>query len=85
MMAGNPYDLPAVLVITDLARVMRTSARSIRRQLHAGTFPITPMTTPIHQIGFDRKYRWTRADVEAFLDGGFRRLSPRQVRLARSA
>lgn len=40
----NPYDLPAVLVITDLARALRTSVRTVRRGLTLGTFPIAPMT-----------------------------------------
>jgi hypothetical protein len=85
MTAANPYDLPAVLVIADVARALRTSVRSIRRALHHGTFPIHPMTSPIVAIGLDRKYRWARKDVEQFLDGGFRSLDKRNVRLRLSA
>jgi hypothetical protein len=83
--APNRYDLPAVLLITDLARALRTSVRSIRRALHQGTFPIHPMTSPIVPIGLDRKYRWARKDVEQFLDGGFRSLDKRNSRLRLSA
>ena len=85
MTPANPYDLPAVLLVADVARVLRMSPRSVRRQLHAGSFPIAPMTTPLHQIGFDRKYRWARRDVEQFLNGGFRRFAARRVQLVRSA
>ena len=82
---ANPYNLPPVLVITDLARALRTSVRSVRRHLHQGTFPIRPMTSPIAAIGLDRKYRWSRKDVEEFLDGGFRSFDKRNVRLRLSA
>ena len=76
--------LPAVLVISEIAALLRTSVRTVRRQLRAGTFPITPMTTPMHQMGFDRKYRWARHDVEQYL-ANWRALSRASVRVRRIA
>ena len=81
----NPYDLPAVLLITDVALALRTSVRTVRRGLTSGTFPIAPMTSPIAPIGIDRRYRWARRDVEQFLDGGFRAFDKRNIRLRHSA
>jgi hypothetical protein len=77
-------ELPAVLVIAEVATVLRTSVRTVRRQLRAGTFPIPPMTTPIHQMGFDRKYRWSRVDVEHYL-ANWRSQSRASVRVRRIA
>ena len=84
-MMRRPDVLPDVLLITDIALALRTSVRSVRRGLQQGTFPIRPMTSPATSIGLDRKYRWARRDVQQFLDGGFRALDPRAVRLRRSA
>lgn len=81
----NPYELPAVLLIGDIARVLHTSVRSVRRHLQYGTFPIAPMTSPRAPIGIDKRYRWARRDVEQFLDGGFRSFDRRNVRLRQSA
>jgi hypothetical protein len=81
----NPYDLPAVLLITDLARALRTSVRSIRRGLRRGDFPLPPMTSPTTPLGMDKKYRWARKDVEQFLAGGFRAFDRRAIRLRYSA
>ena len=82
---GNPYDLPAVLLITDLAQALRTSVRSIRRGLRRGDFPLRPMSSPTMRLGMDKKYRWARTDVEQFLAGGFRSFDKRNVRLRLSA
>lgn len=78
---ANPYDLPAVLLIADLALALRTSVRTIRRGLNQGTFPLRPMTSPTMRLGMDKKYRWARTDVEQFLAGGFRSFDKRNVRL----
>lgn len=81
----NPYGLPAVLLIADLALALRTSVRSIRRGLSRGDFPLRPMTSPMTPLGMDKKYRWARKDVEQFLAGGFRSFDKRNVRLRLSA
>lgn len=82
---ANPYNLPAVLLIDDIARALRTSVRTVRRGLQLGTFPIHPMTSPRASIGIDKRYRWARADVEHFLAGGFQAFDRRNVRLRHSA
>lgn len=81
----NPYDLPAVLLLDDMARALRTSVRTLYRKVKQGTFPIRPMTSPASPIGIDKKYRWARRDVEQFLDGGFHSFEKSAVRLRRSA
>jgi hypothetical protein len=81
----NPYDLPPVLLIRDLAAVLKTSTRTIMRKCKAGTFPLLPMSSRSEPMGIDHKYRWTRRDVEQFLDGGFHSFDKRAVRLRRSA
>ena len=75
--------LPAVLLIDDLARVLQTSARTVRRGLSQGTFPIQPFTSPTAPNGLDRKYRWARVDVEQYLADGYRSLDRRALRLSR--
>lgn len=82
---ANPYDLPAVLLISDLAAALRTSVRSIRRGLSRGDFPLRPMTSPVVTLGMDKKYRWARTDVEQFLAGGFRSFDRTAIRLRHSA
>lgn len=81
----NPYNLPAVLLIRDLAAALRTSVRSIRRGLSRGDFPLRPMTSPVVTLGMDKKYRWARKDVEQFLAGGFRAFDRTAIRLRHSA
>jgi len=82
---ANPYNLPAVLLIQDVAAVLRTSRRTVERKLQQGLFPIRPMTSPRSPIGIDKRYRWARADVEQFLAGGFHSFERNAVRLRRSA
>lgn len=77
----NPYDLPAVLLLPDLALALRTSVRSIRRGLSRGDFPLRPMTSPVVTLGMDKKYRWARKDVEQFISGGFRSFDRTAIRL----
>ena len=57
---------PKVLLLGDLAEVLRTSPRSIKRRMAAGTFPIRPLR------GIDSKHRWAVVDVERFLATGQR-------------
>jgi len=53
--------VPDVCFITDLARALRTSRRSIERRLAVGTFPIRPLPS------VDSRRRWSGADVRAFI------------------
>lgn len=55
------FPLPPVLLLDDMAQVMRTSTRTIKRGLRAGTFPIRPIR------GIDKKIRFAGGDVERFL------------------
>ena len=77
--------LPDVLLIDDLARVLQTSVRTVRRGLQRGTFPIQPFTSPSTPNGLDRKYRWARVDVAQYLEGGCRALDRRAIRVRRIA
>lgn len=58
-------DLPEVLLLDDVARLLRTSPRTIRRQMVAGTFPLAPLPWSV-----DRKTRWSREVVLAALRTG---------------
>ena len=62
-------DLGDVLLLTELAVVLRTSTRTIKRHLRAGTFPIP--TLP----GIDKRVRFAKAGVERYLhrDSGGRK------------
>jgi hypothetical protein len=77
--------LPAVLLIDDLAHLLQTSVRTVRRGLQLGTFPIQPFTSPAAPNGLDRKYRWARVDVEQYLEAGYRSLDRRASRVRRIA
>ena len=59
-------DLGDVLLLDELAGVLRASVRTIRRQIKAGTFPIPALPS------MDRRRRWARSDVEHFLCRGER-------------
>ena len=54
-------DLGDVLLLAELAVVLRTSTRTIKRHLRAGTFPIPIL------LGIDKCVRFARADVERYL------------------
>jgi hypothetical protein len=54
-------DLPAMLFVDDLARVLRMSRRSIERMRRQRVFPIPE----IHSL--DSRPRWSRTAVEHFL------------------
>ena len=54
-------DFGDVLLLTELAVVLRTSTRTVKRHLRAGTFPI-PML-----LGIDKRVRFARAEVERYL------------------
>ena len=82
MSSTQPIEgLPPVLMLPELAAVLRTSITTIRRQLRHGTFPIRPMSGPRMKTGLDSRYRWARVDVDAYLSGGFRAFDTGAVRL----
>jgi predicted site-specific integrase-resolvase len=54
-------DLGDVLFLTDVAAVLRTSTRTIKRHLRAGTFPIPSLP------GIDKRVRFARVDVARYL------------------
>lgn len=52
---------PCVL-IEELAAMLQTSVPTIKRRLRAHAFPIPEVK------GIDKKHRWARADVLAFIE-----------------
>ena len=54
-------DFGDVLLVPDIAVVLRTSPRTVKRHLRAGTFPIVTID------GIDKRVRFAKADVERFL------------------
>lgn len=65
-------EIPVVCLVSDLARVLRMSERTIRRMRRHGAFPIRELPS------LDRRPRWSGEDVRKFLAG-------QTVRLRRSA
>jgi hypothetical protein len=55
--------LPAVLLIEDMAKLLGTSTRTIRKRMHSKTWPFTPLAR------VDRKPRWSRDAVLAIIAG----------------
>ena len=60
----DPGDLPPVLVIGDVARLLRCSPVTIRRRLHAHEFPVAPLPS------IDKKLRWSARAVLDWIDAG---------------
>lgn len=57
-------DFDDVLFLHELAAVLKTSTRTIRRHLRAGTLPIRTLPS------IDKRHRFGRADVERYLASG---------------
>lgn len=60
---------PLVLLIEDMAAILRTSRSTIERRRRAGTFPLPELPS------LDKRPRWSRQAVEQFLSstsGGLR-------------
>jgi hypothetical protein len=68
LMAGDGAivnaDKPLVVGIKELAHLLKTSERTIKKRLAAGAFPIPEVR------GIDSKHRWSRALVQQFVDQG---------------
>ena len=62
--SGSPDQLPDVLFVKDLARLLRCSPSTIRRRVRAGVLPISMLA------GVDKRWRFSRADVAAWLGRG---------------
>ena len=59
--AARLDDFSDVLLLADIAAVLRTSERTVKRRLRAGTFPIPVLP------GIDKRIRFAKADVERFV------------------
>lgn len=57
---------PFVLAIEDMARIMRRSVKTVRRQVHAKDFRVIP--APLARDGDRAPYQWARDKVRAFLE-----------------
>ena len=55
-------DYGDVLFLPDLATVLKTSERTIKRRLRAGTFPIRTLPS------IDKRHRFAKVDVARFLN-----------------
>jgi hypothetical protein len=56
-------EIPVVCFIDDLSRVLRISARTIRRARERRTFPIRELPS------LDKRPRWAGEDVRRYLQG----------------
>lgn len=54
-------EIPPVCLLDDLARVLKTSRRTIERRRKSGVFPIRELPS------IDKRPRWSRDDVLKFL------------------
>ena len=68
---GDPGDsdaasneLPDVLFLEELAKLLRCHPKTIKRRLDAGVFPVAPIP------GIDSRPRWSKAAVFKWLAGG---------------
>lgn len=57
-------DIPVVCFLDDVARVLRTSRRTIEKARRARTFPIPEIK------GIDKRPRWSGAAVRKFIETG---------------
>lgn len=56
--------LPAVLLLDDVAALLRCSTTTIKRRLRARVFPVAPLA------GIDKRPRWSKAAVLRWLESG---------------
>lgn len=57
----SPHERPAVLFDKDVCAELRISLRTLKRRRRAGAFPIPELPS------LDRRHRYARRDVDAFL------------------
>lgn len=60
-MTPDPTVRPAVLFDADVCAELRISRRTLERRRRAGSFPIPELPS------LDKRHRYARADVDAFL------------------
>ena len=65
-------DLPPVLLIQDVARIMRCSTSTINRRLRARTFPVDPLPA------IDKRKRWSITSFEQYFRGHDPRVASRR-------
>lgn len=57
-------ELPAVLLLDDVAALLRCSTTTIKRRLRAHVFPVAPLS------GIDKRPRWSKAALLRWLEAG---------------
>ena len=57
-------ELPAVLLLDDVAALLRCSTTTIKRRLRARVFPVAPLS------GIDKRPRWSKASLLRWLEAG---------------
>ncbi|MYN65020.1 MAG: helix-turn-helix domain-containing protein [Acidobacteria bacterium] len=57
-------ELPAVLLLDDVAALLRCSTTTIKRRLRARVFPVAPLS------GIDKRPRWSKAALLRWLEAG---------------
>ncbi len=61
---GGEETLPAVLLLEDMAALLRCSPSTIKRRLRARVFPVAPLA------GIDKRPRWSREALLRWLAVG---------------
>ena len=56
--------LPEVLLLDDVAALLRCSTTTIKRRLRARVFPVAPLA------GIDKRPRWSKAALLRWLEAG---------------
>ena len=69
--ASGSETLPDVLFLDDVAALLRCSPSTIKRRLRARVFPVAPLP------GIDKRHRWSKTAVLAWLAAGGSRAAGR--------
>ena len=62
--SGGAEELPEVLLLDDVAALLRCSKTTIQRRLRAHVFPVAPLA------GIDKRPRWSKAALLRWLAAG---------------
>ncbi|MCY4662887.1 MAG: hypothetical protein OXF93_24255 [Acidobacteria bacterium] len=62
--SGAADELPEVLLLDDVAALLRCSTTTIKRRLRARVFPVPPLP------GIDKRPRWSKAMLLRWLEVG---------------